>query len=80
MVRKDYNWASGAKLEEHSRRKLKILREYFSEYLAVRCKLPQQERFRIAVVDGFLAVAVMHAAQWGRPSSSSKNCGNSLKK
>lgn len=53
MVEKRYEWAGGAKLEEHSRRKLKILREYFFDYLKVRCKLPQQERFRLAVVDGF---------------------------
>jgi three-Cys-motif partner protein len=53
MVEKAYAWASGATLEEHSRRKHKILAEYFAQYLGVRCQLPQQERFRLAVVDGF---------------------------
>lgn len=53
MAEKPYEWADGAKLEEHSHRKHKILREYFSRYLGVRCQLPQQERFRLAVVDGF---------------------------
>lgn len=53
MVEKPYEWADGAKLEEHSRRKHKILREYIFDYLTVRCKLPQQERFRLAIVDGF---------------------------
>ena len=53
MVEKRYEWADGAKLEEHSRRKHKILREYVFDYLSVRCKLPQQERFRLAIVDGF---------------------------
>ncbi|MEQ8249544.1 MAG: three-Cys-motif partner protein TcmP [Alphaproteobacteria bacterium] len=53
MVEKRYEWADGAKLEEHSRRKHKILREYVFAYLTVRCKLPQQERFRLAIVDGF---------------------------
>ena len=53
MSRKDYDWDDGAVLEEHSERKLKILREYFSKYLAVRCGLPRQERFRLAIVDGF---------------------------
>lgn len=53
MVRKNYQWADGAVLEDHSRCKLKILREYFADYLAVRCVIPQQERFRIAIVDGF---------------------------
>lgn len=53
MVGKEYEWANGAKLEEHSRRKHKILREYLFDYLTVRCKLPQQARFRLAIVDGF---------------------------
>lgn len=53
MVEKRYEWADGATLEEHSRRKHKILREYFSNYLTVRCQLPQQTRFRLAAVDGF---------------------------
>ncbi|PTD27474.1 three-Cys-motif partner protein TcmP [Sphingomonas fennica] len=53
MAEKPYEWADGATLEDHSRRKHKILREYFSEYLTVRCQLPKQERFRLAIVDGF---------------------------
>lgn len=53
MAKKPYNWGEGAILEEHSKRKLKILREYFFQYLDVRCKLPQQEKFRLAIVDGF---------------------------
>ena len=53
MVKKIYEWADGAKLEDHSRRKHKILREYVFDYLTVRCRLPQQERFRLAIVDGF---------------------------
>lgn len=53
MAEKPYEWADGATLEDHSRRKHKILREYFSEYLTVRCRLPKQERFRLAIIDGF---------------------------
>lgn len=53
MVTKLYDWAGGAILEDHSRRKLKILREYFPNYLEVRCQVPQQSRFRLAVIDGF---------------------------
>lgn len=53
MVQKNYDWANGATLEEHSRRKHKILAEYFHRYLTVRCQLPQQTRFRLALVDGF---------------------------
>jgi three-Cys-motif partner protein len=53
MVEKKYEWANGAILEDHSRRKHKILREYFFNYLTIRCQLPQQERFRLALIDGF---------------------------
>jgi three-Cys-motif partner protein len=53
MAEKRYTWAGGAILEEHSRRKHKILREYFFEYLTVRCRVPQQTKFRLAVIDGF---------------------------
>lgn len=53
MTTKEYDWGSGAQLEEHSRRKLKILREYFTKYLSVRCGLPRQSQFRLAIVDGF---------------------------
>lgn len=53
MVEKRYEWAKGVELEDHSKCKHKILRDYFSQYLAVRCQLPQQERFRLAVIDGF---------------------------
>jgi len=53
MVEKPYSWKEGAALEEHTKRKLKILREYFARYLHVRCQFPQQSRFRLAIVDGF---------------------------
>ncbi len=53
MVEKAYDWAGGAVLDEHSHRKHKILREYFFQYLTVRCVNPQQSKFRLAVVDGF---------------------------
>src|SRR5207253_5871147 len=53
MVEKRYSWENGAILEEHSKRKHKIVREYFARYLAVRCQLPMQSKFRLAIVDGF---------------------------
>lgn len=52
MVKKHYTW-SDAKLDDHSKRKHKILREYFRQYLLTRCKHPQVGKFRLAVVDGF---------------------------
>jgi len=53
LVAKAYAWADGAHLDDHSRRKHKILREYFHQYLMVRCANPAQSKFRLAVVDGF---------------------------
>ena len=53
MVETRYSWKDGVALEEHTRRKHKILREYFSRYLTVRCARPQQSKFRLAIVEGF---------------------------
>lgn len=53
MVKKEYDWSEGVALQEHTKRKHKILREYFFQYLLVRCQLPQQAKFRLAIIDGF---------------------------
>ncbi|WP_174022008.1 three-Cys-motif partner protein TcmP (plasmid) [Agrobacterium fabrum] len=53
MVVKSYTFSQGAKLDDHTKQKHKILRQYFERYLAVRCQLPQQSKFRLAIVDGF---------------------------
>lgn len=53
MTAKAYDWDTGAVLAEHSRRKHKVLREYFANYLHVRAQIPYQRRFRLACVDGF---------------------------
>jgi three-Cys-motif partner protein len=52
MVQKSYDWLNGEILDEHSRRKHKIIREYFADYLRVRCQFPAR-KFRMAIVDGF---------------------------
>lgn len=52
MPKKHLDWHA-PKLDEHSKRKHKILREYFSKYLKTRCTHPNQEKFRLAIVDGF---------------------------
>ncbi|APG63142.1 hypothetical protein LPB140_10475 [Sphingorhabdus lutea] len=67
MAKKDYDWAGGAELDEHTRRKHKILREYFRSYLITRCQLPQQERFRLAVVDGFSGAGLYKCGTFGSP-------------
>jgi three-Cys-motif partner protein len=67
MVEKPYKWSEGAKLEEHSRRKHKILREYFYEYLKVRCQNPKQQRFRLAIMDGFAGGGRYSCGEAGSP-------------
>lgn len=67
MVAKPYDWEAGAELEEHSRRKHKIVRQYFSRYLVVRCQLPQQSRFRIAIIDGFAGGGAYKCGAPGSP-------------
>ena len=67
MPKKDYNWADGPTLDEHTKRKHKILREYFSQYLITRCKHPRRERFRLAVVDGFSGAGLYKCGSLGSP-------------
>lgn len=67
MTKKQHNWVDGARLEEHSRRKHKILREYIFDYLTVRCSLPQQQRFRLAIVDGFAGAGRYKCGEAGSP-------------
>ncbi|MBO9545644.1 three-Cys-motif partner protein TcmP [Caulobacter sp.] len=61
------DWVEKANLDDHSRRKHKILREYFRQYLLVRCQLPSQERFRIAIVDGFAGGGRYNCGASGSP-------------
>jgi three-Cys-motif partner protein len=67
VVEKQYEWSNGAKLEEHSRRKHKILREYVFDYINVRCRRPQQLKFRLAIVDGFAGGGVYSCGSPGSP-------------
>tara|TARA_R110002012_G_scaffold310754_1_gene519232 strand:+ start:1729 stop:2970 length:1242 start_codon:yes stop_codon:yes gene_type:complete len=53
MVGKTYPWKDGVVLADHTRKKHVILGEYFRRYIHVRCGMVHQERFRLAVVDGF---------------------------
>ena len=67
MVEKPYKWLDGAKLEAHSQRKHKILREYFYQYLIVRCQNPRQLRFRLAIMDGFAGGGLYSSGEAGSP-------------
>lgn len=53
VIKKVYEWTQGETLGEHSKRKHKIIREYFFDYIRVRCSLPYQQCFRLAIIDGF---------------------------
>nr|WP_281720734.1 three-Cys-motif partner protein TcmP [Nitrosomonas nitrosa] len=67
MARKSYDWDDGAELNEHTKRKHKILKEYFRQYLITRCQHPQQEKFRLAVIDGFAGGGVYKCGAYGSP-------------
>lgn len=67
MSKKEYDWANGATLSSHSKIKLKILDEYFREYLRIRCVLPQQGKFRLAIVDGFCGAGLYNDGSTGSP-------------
>lgn len=67
MVEKKYSWNTGATLEDHSKRKHKIVRQYFARYLAVRCQLPMQSKFRLAIVDGFAGGGCYNCGSPGSP-------------
>ena len=67
MVGKNYEWKDGAELGDHSKKKHAILREYFRQYLITRCKIPQQEKFRLAVIDGFSGSGLYKCGSYGSP-------------
>lgn len=67
MAKKKYDWDGGAVLEEHTKKKHSILKEYFRQYLITRCQLPQQEKFRLAVVDGFSGAGLYKCGTYGSP-------------
>lgn len=67
MTKSEYDWENGTVLKSHTERKLKILRAYFSQYLRVRCRLPQQERFKLCIVDGFSGGGRYEKGEEGSP-------------
>ncbi|WP_353251408.1 three-Cys-motif partner protein TcmP [Salinisphaera sp. PC39] len=67
MARKELDWQNGAVLENHTRKKHSILTEYFRAYLLTRCCLPQQDRFRLAIVDGFAGGGKYQCGSFGSP-------------
>jgi three-Cys-motif partner protein len=67
MTKKAYDWLNGAVLEDHTRKKHAVLRRYLREYLVTRCQIPQQERFRLIVVEGFAGGGIYSDGSYGSP-------------
>jgi three-Cys-motif partner protein len=67
VVSKKFDWENGVVLEDHTKKKHDVVREYFRQYLITRCQLPQQERFRLAVIDGFSGGGLYRCGNLGSP-------------
>jgi len=67
LAKKEYDWRSGAQLDDHTKKKHSILSKYFRQYLLTRCQLPQQEKFRLVVVDGFSGAGLYSCGSYGSP-------------
>lgn len=67
MAKKEYDWEGGAVLDDHTKKKHEILKEYFRQYLITRCQTPQQEKFRVSVVDGFSGGGLYRCGSFGSP-------------
>lgn len=67
MVQKPFDWEGYIELPDHSRRKHKVVREYFENYLRARCPFPYQRRFSLAIVDGFAGAGLYSCGSPGSP-------------
>ena len=66
MAKKPYDWKT-TRLDDHSKQKHKVIGEYFRQYLITRCKIPQQEKFRLSVVDAFSGAGKYACGNYGSP-------------
>ena len=54
MTFNHYNWKNGpAEIQQHSVAKLDVLRAYLIQYFKTLASLPQQDVFKLTLVDGF---------------------------
>lgn len=67
MAKKAIDWKNGAVLEDHTRKKHKILREYFRYYLLTRCQHPRMDSFKLFVFDGFSGAGRYGCGSAGSP-------------
>lgn len=77
MAKKPYDWKT-TPLDEHSKQKHKVIREYFRQYLITRCKIPQQEKFRLTVVDAFSGAGKYACGNYGSPLIFTETLKNSI--
>jgi len=80
LAKKEYDWLNGPELLEHTRRKLKILDDYLFNYLTIRCQLPAQQKFRLAIVDGFAGGGRYKCGSAGSPIVFIEGVERALKK
>jgi three-Cys-motif partner protein len=67
MTKKEYPWLEGAILDDHTKKKHSILSEYLRRYLITRCQLPQMDKFRVAIIDGFSGGGLYKCGGFGSP-------------
>lgn len=67
MAKKDYDWESGAEIQDHTRKKHAVLGKYLRQYLLTRCQNPHQERFGLAIIDAFAGGGLYKDGSYGSP-------------
>lgn len=68
VAKKDkYLWSNGAPIDEHTKTKHSILKQYVSRYFDVRFQNPQVREFKFAIVDGFCGGGRYKTGEIGSP-------------
>ncbi|KXV76398.1 three-Cys-motif partner protein TcmP [Acetobacter cerevisiae] len=68
VAKKDkYLWSNGAPIDEHTKTKHSILKQYVSHYFDVRFQNPQVREFKFAIVDGFCGGGRYETGEIGSP-------------
>lgn len=62
-----YPWLSGAPIDEHTKTKHNILRQYIKDYFDIRFKNPKIRNFNFAIVDGFCGGGRYDGGESGSP-------------
>ncbi|NIE81424.1 three-Cys-motif partner protein TcmP [Asaia sp. As-1742] len=68
VAKKDkYPWSNGAPIDDHTRTKHNILRQYLACYFDVRLANPQIREFKFAIIDGFSGGGRYETGEPGSP-------------